>query len=116
MHSLADLVSTQPRAILLTYDLDRMHWEVKSAALRFGFRDYAINNAGNKVELPNTTLLVDAYSPQDAMAKFIGVVRGVNTQVVILRAATFDWSTGQAHTDQPQLSALAAFFATRPFF
>ena len=99
--------------ILLTYDIDKMWSEVKQAALAAGFRDFAVTNAMQKFELPFTTLLVEATSPRDAMDRFIQVVRGVSTSIVIGRAASFDWASGATHADKGGLDLIVEAL-TRP--
>lgn len=96
--------------ILLTYDLSSKWTEVKHAAIANGFRDFAITNADQRFNLPNTTLFVEASSPQNAMDRFIAIVRNVSSAIIVERAAAFDWSTGATHADAGGLSLLGEMF------
>ncbi|MCJ2133022.1 hypothetical protein MKK69_02890 [Methylobacterium sp. J-026] len=96
--------------MLITYDLNSKWSEVKQAAIANGFRDFAITTANQQFNLPNTTLLAEAQSPQDAMDRFIAIVRSVGSAIIVERAAAFDWSTGATHADGAGLSLLADMF------
>jgi hypothetical protein len=101
---------------LVLYDLDSAWLDVKEAALERGFRDYVVTLGGERVPLPNTTLLVEAMSAPEAMEMFKAVVRETSPRTLIHRAATFDWERGQTYTDIPDTDPLAALFLRRPFF
>ena len=81
--------------VLLTYDLDGHHYVVKESAKAAGFRDHILSEAGTLEPLPNTTLIVDAFSPEHARAVFLGIAQRHGATVTCLIAA--DWTRAVMH-------------------
>jgi hypothetical protein len=69
---------------VISYDIDRMHSEVKVAARAAGFQD-CVNADGGKARklLPNTTLFRDTTDVPTAMKEFRKVVASVSSSIRI---------------------------------
>jgi hypothetical protein len=77
----------------VTYDIDRLHAEVRAQCLRAGFRDCVGLVDGTVRRLPGTTLVVDAAGCPDAARAFLREVAKVSSSITIIRLVSFEYST-----------------------
>ncbi|NOJ91004.1 hypothetical protein [Myxococcus xanthus] len=88
------------RTYLITYDLQHSHTAVKQHLLKKGFYEAIRLPDGTTLELPNTTLLVEADSAKAAGELFLKETRaatlsiGSNVQRYLVTASTADCSGG----------------------
>lgn len=88
--------------ILLSYDLNSHHKEVKDEMLRIGYSDTYKDIHGFVRVLPNTTLLLDKKSnviPENAVRDLEKAIQKVNSsllfkKVELLKAIAVDFNNG----------------------
>ena len=76
----------------VTYDIDRLHAEVRAQCLRAGFRDCVGLVDGTVRKLPGTTLVVDAAGCPDAARAFLREVAKVSSSITIIKLVSFEYS------------------------
>jgi hypothetical protein len=76
----------------VTYDIDRMHTEVKAQCLLTGFMEYVVCDDGTVKKLPNTTLVVDAINCTDAANKFMLQVGSVSPSITVMKVVCFEYA------------------------
>ena len=84
----------------VTYDIDRLHGEVRAQCLRAGFLDRVTLVDGTVRKLPSTTLVVAAAGCSDAARRFMREAAKVSGTVAILRLVSFECSTLYRLSDQ----------------
>jgi hypothetical protein len=77
----------------VTYDIDRLHAEVRAQCLRAGFTDRVGHGDGTVRKLPGTTLVVQAAGCSDAARMFMREVARVSGTVTVLRLVSFEYGT-----------------------
>lgn len=82
--------------MIVSYDLDGKWWEVKQEALAIGFEDHVVTNDGIRRPLPNTTLMLEAPSPEFAEMVFLGVATRCGATVTAMWCS--DWNRGVARS------------------
>ena len=76
----------------VTYDIDRLHSEVRAQCLRAGFLDCVTLVDGTVMRLPSTTLVVAAAGCSDAARRFMREAAKVPGTVTVLRLVCFEYS------------------------
>jgi len=87
--------------VLLTYDVNKLHQDVKKALLAKNYSDqWSVNNT--IYYLPNTTLWKKNVSPETAITDIKAVTLALNAKLERAVAVNFDsWNgiPGMKHTD-----------------
>jgi hypothetical protein len=76
----------------VTYDIDRLHAEVRAQCLRAGFMDCVTLVDGTIRKLPGTTLVVQAAGCSAAARMFLREAAKVSSTITILRLVSFEYS------------------------
>lgn len=78
--------------VLITYDVDSKHIEVKKKMKALGYADYVMGGSGKPVYLPNTTLWKTNTTPKDAVDHLRGTCDGLRVNLERAIATPFaDW-------------------------
>lgn len=65
-------------AILVSYDINRLHVDVKNAMINLGYSQSWRYGLGTTYQLPNTTIWHENKSSNQAMADLVGVCNRLN--------------------------------------
>lgn len=87
--------------VLLTYDVNKLHPDVKKAMKAKGYSDYWTDNS-TTYYLPNTTLWKKGITPQTAISDIETVTSNLNVKLERAVAVNFDsWAAipGIPHTE-----------------
>ena len=83
-------MSTKVGTVLMTYDINHSHSEVKNALLQMGYQDFWIDRWSTRRDLPNTTVKHKAKSTDQAINDLRAAARnaGVTLQKAVAVLAT----------------------------
>lgn len=85
----------KPYDVLITYDIDTKHTEVRNALIKdYGFEKVIVGNNGVKCHLPNTTLLKKNSNKLWVLNALKEVCKDLNVRII--RAIAVECSNWQA--------------------
>ncbi len=85
--------------VIITYDVERttstIHTEVKNAMKDLGYSDHVPINSGGNVKLPNTTLVKENATPEQATTALQDVCKKKSATLEKYIALTFTYENGR---------------------
>lgn len=81
-------------AMIITYDIQSRHIEVKAAMFRLGYKAEILDGANKTVYLPNTTLYYSSKTPATAVNDIMSICTSLGVRLERCIATMFspDWA------------------------